>query len=100
MNLMQIMKDSLALGSHSAQQRMTSSGTVGALSDTQFTLFKQTILQATGIVVEDNKRYWLETRLSRRVRELGLDSYGEYLNRLLKQDDTSEHQALVDTGNN
>lgn len=48
------------------------------LSDGEFTFLAELVYQRTGIVLGDNKRNLLYSRLARRLRALGLASFQEY----------------------
>ena len=49
------------------------------LSDTQFEQLRRLIYDQSGIWFADNKRYVLETRLSRRLEQLGMEHFGQYV---------------------
>jgi chemotaxis protein methyltransferase CheR len=49
------------------------------LSDEEFVQLRNFIYSQCGIFVADNRKYLLENRLANRVRELSLNSFGEYL---------------------
>src|SRR5262249_32530453 len=51
---------------------------VPGLTDAEFGQFQRLIHQRAGIVLSDAKRALLVGRLARRVRELGLSSFGAY----------------------
>ncbi len=51
-------------------------------SDSSFNEFRNFIYQLCGIYFQDNKKYLLESRLSKRLTYLGLASYEEYFNYL------------------
>jgi chemotaxis protein methyltransferase CheR len=63
-------------------------------TDREFEAFRELIRRQTGIHLNASKRALLYGRLSRRVRELGLSSFGDYLNRIL--DDDAERERMVD----
>lgn len=50
-----------------------------AMSDTQFDRIRQIVYKKSGIHFQDQKKYVLESRLSRRLEELGLNSYDQYI---------------------
>lgn len=49
------------------------------ISDTEFEALRRVIYERSGIHFQDSKRYVLESRLSRRVEELELDSFQQYI---------------------
>lgn len=49
------------------------------LSDAQFAKLAKIVYERAGIHFQDNKKYVLESRLSRRVEELGFDNFDQYL---------------------
>src|SRR6266478_1103499 len=48
------------------------------LSDSEFSLFRNFIKQETGIHIDHSKKEIFALRLSRRMRQIGFTSYGEY----------------------
>ena len=50
-----------------------------AISDKDFESLRKIIYDRSGIHFQDSKRYVLESRLSRRIEELELDSFGQYI---------------------
>ncbi len=48
------------------------------ISDEEFVLLRDFIYQQTGIYIADNRKYLLETRLTNRLKSLGLNSFNEY----------------------
>jgi len=59
-----------------------------------FRQFQRLVLEEAGISLSDAKRALLVGRLSRRLRELGLTSYGDYLARVVEDDD--ERTRMLD----
>ncbi len=53
-----------------------------ALADETFRKIRDLIVQKTGIYFHDNKRYLLEMKLARRIKEKGFSSYEGYFNAL------------------
>ncbi|QNN21221.1 protein-glutamate O-methyltransferase CheR [Planctomycetales bacterium ZRK34] len=49
------------------------------LTDDQFKALRDVVYQRSGIWFADNKRYVLESRLARRLQELELDDFGQYV---------------------
>lgn len=52
------------------------------VSDTEFIQLRDFLYQQSGIFIAENRKYLVENRLSSRLRELGLRSFGEYYNYL------------------
>ncbi len=48
------------------------------ITDEEFKLLRDFIYNLTGIYIADNRKYLLETRLTNRLKELGLNSFSEY----------------------
>ncbi len=48
------------------------------ISDDEFQLLRDFIYNQTGIYIANNRKYLLETRLTNRLKELGLSSFSEY----------------------
>ncbi len=48
------------------------------ITDEEFVLLRDFIYQQTGIYIADNRKYLLETRLTNRLKTLGLNSFSEY----------------------
>ncbi len=66
-----------------------------ALSDRDLQKISQLIYQRAGIVLSEQKRDMIFNRLSRRLRELSLTSFNEYVNRLEANPDSPEWQAFI-----
>lgn len=58
--------------------RFPPEGAIRPISEKEFVLFQALIHREAGIYLSPVKKVLLEGRLSRRVRELGLDSFGAY----------------------
>ena len=67
---------------------------VPVLSDKDFKGFRQMIFELAGIHMSDAKKPLISGRLAKRLGQRGLDSYGEYLS--LIQKDQSERQMALD----
>jgi chemotaxis protein methyltransferase CheR len=59
---------------------------IRSVSDREFTLFQALIHREAGIYLSPGKKSLLEGRLSRRVRMLGLNSFGAYYRRVVEGD--------------
>lgn len=70
------------------------SSTTVALSDREFDQFRQLIHDIAGISLSDAKKPLVAGRLSKRLREFELDSYGDYFRRLNQS--PAELQHCVD----
>jgi chemotaxis protein methyltransferase CheR len=68
-------------------QPVVATGEVKPLDDGEFALFQRIVLREAGIHLGDVKRALVAARLLRRVRELGLRSYGAYYRRAAEDHD-------------
>ena len=68
-----------------------------SLSDDTFSLLRKFIYEKTGIFFADNKKYLLESRASRRLSALGLNSFTNYLNNLMNGQGSSELTHLINS---
>ena len=66
------------------------------ISDKEFALFQALIHREAGIYLTPVKKVLLEGRLSRRVRKLGLNSFGAYYRRVVEGGDGEELIRLID----
>ncbi|MCD9006855.1 chemotaxis protein CheR [Luteimonas sp. XNQY3] len=66
-----------------------------AFAERDFRRICQLIHDRAGIALVDSKRDMVYGRLSRRLRALGLDSFGDYLDRLERQPEGEEWQAFT-----
>ncbi len=66
------------------------------ISDEVFKQFRDFIYEKSGIFIPDNKKYFLENRLGRRIQELNLKGYEDYLYSLRYNSDHRELQRLFD----
>jgi len=67
-----------------------------SISDEVFKQFRDFIYEKSGIFIPDNKKYFLENRLGRRIQELNLKGYEDYLYNLRYNSDNRELQRLFD----
>ncbi|UTH73257.1 protein-glutamate O-methyltransferase CheR [Chromobacterium sp. IIBBL 290-4] len=65
------------------------------LSDEEFSCFKQFILQEAGIDLPASKRSLVQSRLAKRLRNLGVSSYGAYWQLLRKPESHAERQHAI-----
>ena len=65
------------------------------LKDHEFTLFQEFIYDTAGISLSEAKKALVSGRLAKRLRELGVSSYGDYF-KLLKTAASNELQMAVD----
>ena len=65
------------------------------LTDREFTAFQALIYQDAGIYLSDVKKALLVGRLSRRIRELGLDSFGAYYDHVVDPRNPTERVELI-----
>lgn len=68
-----------------------------ALTDRELQKISQLIYQRAGIVLSQQKRDMIFNRLSRRLRELSLDCFSEYINILESSVDSDEWQIFVNS---
>jgi chemotaxis protein methyltransferase CheR len=65
------------------------------MTDREFDLIRAMVRRESGIFLSDAKKALLSGRLSRRVRQLGLGSFGAYY-RLLAEGDATEKAVMID----
>jgi chemotaxis protein methyltransferase CheR len=65
------------------------------MSDADFEAFSRVIHDQTGIVINAGKRSLLVSRLSRRLRKLGLSDFTAYRRLIESRDQTDEHRELI-----
>ena len=66
------------------------------ITDDEFALFQTLVQQETGIQLPEVKRPLLVGRLARRIRELKLQSFGDYYKRVTVEGDQAERTRLFD----
>jgi len=87
-----------AAGPEIGQQPGAGLGHIGLLSDSEFRLFTELIYDECGISMGSEKRVFLESRLRRRMDELGIKAGYEYYCLVKHSKDRSrEMPALLDT---
>ncbi len=69
---------------------------VAEISDAEFAQFQRLIYQVAGISMARSKKTLLSGRLSKRLRGLGMGSFGEYYRYVASGVDAEEHQTMVD----
>ena len=62
-------------------------------SDTEFDLFRQLLYRHAGIDLGPHKRQFLQARLARRLRALGLPGFGPYYRLLTREDGAGEEMT-------
>jgi chemotaxis protein methyltransferase CheR len=67
-----------------------------AISDRDFSLYQKLIYSRAGICLSPTKKAFLESRLSRRVRELGMDSFQAYYQYVAQNQNGGELDQLLD----
>jgi chemotaxis protein methyltransferase CheR len=67
-----------------------------SMNDDVFKQFRDFIYEKSGIFIPDNKKYFLENRLGRRIQELNLKGYEDYLYNLKYDSDRRELGRLFD----
>jgi chemotaxis protein methyltransferase CheR len=66
------------------------------ITDKEFKLFSTLVYQESGIRLNDSKRNLLVSRLSKRLRVLGLDSFKEYYEKHLSNENDGELIQMLD----
>jgi chemotaxis protein methyltransferase CheR len=66
------------------------------ISDREFSLFQRLIYDAAGIHLAPHKKALLEARLSKHIRQLGLDSFGAYYERVVNEQRSDELIRMLD----
>lgn len=66
------------------------------ISDSDFAEIVRITLEVSGISIDDSKRPMIYSRFSRRLRELKLNSFADYIN-ILKKGDSDEYRAFINT---
>src|SRR5262249_61889426 len=86
------------MGSDWVQQSGPLTSGAGPLSESEFRLFKDLIYEECGVSIGAEKRTFLESRLKRRMDELGVRSGYEYYCLIKRPDGKSQElPALLDT---
>lgn len=75
---------------------MTDNLTIAPLSDLEFIQFQKLLLNVAGITLAKEKTPLVAGRLAKRIRECGLRSYSQYLQRLQGRDRGGELQRAID----
>ncbi|MBP3960624.1 hypothetical protein J8F10_35825 [Gemmata sp. G18] len=66
-----------------------------AIRDDEFAALRKYLYDEAGISLSDGKRDMVCSRLAKRLRHLGLSSYGEYLRRVQAGDPPTERQEFI-----
>ncbi|MCW6512880.1 CheR family methyltransferase [Lichenifustis flavocetrariae] len=66
-----------------------------AISDDDFLRFREFFYRKTGIMFQDNKRYFVDKRIQAQILSGGYASFRQYFDRVCFQADSDELQALV-----
>jgi chemotaxis protein methyltransferase CheR len=66
------------------------------ITDEQFNIIRTLMNKQVGIVLQDQKKALVEARMNRRLRTLGIESYGDYLAFLNKDRSGKELILLID----
>lgn len=67
-----------------------------SISDRDFSEIVRIALEVSGIFIDDSKRPMIFSRFSRRLRDLGLESFEQYI-ALLKSGDKEEYTSFINT---
>ncbi len=86
------------LQQHSVIKNITvdETGLLPAISDWEFGLFKELIYEKTGIALSNDKHLLVASRLSQRLRELSIDSFETYFNKVIALGEKQELQCVID----
>lgn len=79
-----------------ASSHPNSGQTPDSISDRDFSEIVRIALEVSGIFIDDSKRPMIYSRFSRRLRELQLDSFEQYID-LLKRGGQDEYTAFINT---
>jgi chemotaxis protein methyltransferase CheR len=74
---------------------LTSSATLPSLQDDDFKTVREYIYEKSGIWFADNKKYLVESRLCKRMYELGIGNYKDYFYRVKYDASNKEFEALM-----
>ena len=66
------------------------------INDTEFRQFRDLMRRVAGIELGDSKKHLVSGRLSKRVRDRGLGSFGEYYRLIASGNDQEEYHRMVD----
>jgi chemotaxis protein methyltransferase CheR len=69
---------------------------MNAISDREFSLYRKLIYGKAGICLNPTKKAFLEARLTRRVRELGMESFHAYYQYVTQDQNGNELAQLLD----
>ncbi len=86
----------LKLGRQPKIEGKPSVSSSGSISDQDFAMIRDLLYQEAGIVLNDSKRSLVEARLARRIRTMGLNTYGQYIARVKQDPQGDELVHLID----
>jgi chemotaxis protein methyltransferase CheR len=86
----------LTLAARAPQAALDALERMRPISEREFTLFQGLILRDAGIYLAPAKKALLVGRLSKRLRALGLPSFGAYYQRIVEEDDREERMQMLD----
>lgn len=69
---------------------------LATITDAEFALFQRLIYQAAGITMAESKKPLIMARLGKRLRALGMRTYGEYYRHVISGQNPAEHQTMVE----
>lgn len=76
----------MTIQDRAVRDSIPSQGPIRRISSGEFTLFQKLILEEAGIFLAPTKKELLMGRLNRRLRSLGLETFGDYYQRVTKED--------------
>ena len=81
-------------GSTASDRTAATAATMQRMSDDQFETIRALMCAHVGIVVQENRRAMVESRVNQRLRKLGIEAYGVYLD-FLQADETGRELVLL-----
>lgn len=86
----------MSLAAHAARAALDGLERIRPITDREFALFQGLILRESGIYLAPAKKALLVGRLTKRLRALGLTTFGAYYERIVEEDDREERVEMLD----
>lgn len=86
----------MSLAARSARAALDGLERIRPITDREFALFQGLILRESGIYLAPAKKALLVGRLTKRLRALGLTTFGAYYERIVEEDDREERVEMLD----
>lgn len=67
------------------------------INDTDYKLLKHYLMEKCGITIPENKRYLFKTRLMPRIKEIGCNSYNEFYDLLISNNDYRYDNIFIES---